>query len=201
MMTRTAFRQSLLTAGVVAGMVSVGLGSALAEERFFGAKTPSVSEFVEGLKPAQKSPSAMRMRGIKPTSSATQAAAPELASEPAAVSMQLRFGFNSAELSEESKMTLDNLSAALKSSDLNTFTFLIEGHTDATGSDSYNLDLSSRRANSVMNYLVDRHGVDPSRLRAVGKGETALLDANRPASGANRRVAVVNMGAVALGSN
>lgn len=200
MVTRETFLHRVATAGMVVGLVSLGMGPVGAEERFFGAKTPSVSEFVEGLKPAQQPPSQLRMRGIKPTASATQAPTPSVV-EPAAVSMQLRFAFNSAELTEESKGTLDNLSAALKSSDLQSFTFMIEGHTDATGSESYNLDLSTRRANSVMSYLVNKHGVDPSRLRSIGKGETALLDASRPASGDNRRVAVVNMGAATLGSN
>lgn len=200
MNTKATFLHRAALAGMVLGWVSFGMGSVGAEERFFGAKTPSVNEFVEGLKPAPQPPSQMRMRGIKPMTSSTQAPTPELV-EPAAVSMQLRFGFNSAELTDESKGTLDNLSAALKSSDLKSFTFMIEGHTDATGSDSYNLDLSTRRANSVMSYLVNKHGLDPSRLRSVGKGETTLLDSNRPASGNNRRVAVVNMGAATLGSN
>ena len=47
----------------------------------------------------------------------------------------------------------------------------VEGHTDSRGNDASNLDLSQRRAASVMTYLVN-HGVDAARLEAVGYGET-----------------------------
>ena len=130
------------------------------------------------------------MRGIKPATTKT---------EPATVSMQLQFGFDSAELTAESKQSLDNLSAALKTPDLQPFTFMIEGHTDAVGSESYNLSLSERRAKSVVEYLTQTHGVDSQRLRMVGKGEASLLNKDDPSAGENRRVAVVNMGESALG--
>jgi outer membrane protein OmpA-like peptidoglycan-associated protein len=51
---------------------------------------------------------------------------------------------------------------------------LIEGHCDSRASDAYNLDLSQRRANSVMRFLL-QHGVDPSRLRAEGFGRSRPL--------------------------
>jgi outer membrane protein OmpA-like peptidoglycan-associated protein len=68
----------------------------------------------------------------------------------------------------------------------------VEGHTDAHGSAEYNLELSKRRAVSVMRYLV-AHGVDASRLIAVGKGKTAPMTAD-PYDGRNRRVQFVNGG-------
>ena len=49
---------------------------------------------------------------------------------------------------------------------------LIEGHTDAVGSELYNESLSQRRAQSVRRYLVAMHGIDAGRLEAVGLGET-----------------------------
>ena len=53
----------------------------------------------------------------------------------------------------------------------------IEGHTDDRGSDSFNLDLSQRRAETVMKWLVDG-GIDPERLTAEGLGETKPLVPN-----------------------
>lgn len=50
----------------------------------------------------------------------------------------------------------------------------IEGHTDVRASDAYNLDLSQRRVNSVMQHLVDS-GVAPARLEAKGYGHTRPL--------------------------
>lgn len=65
----------------------------------------------------------------------------------------------------------------------------VEGHTDSQGDDDYNLDLSRRRAASVMAYLV-RKGIDEGRLRAEGFGETRPIDSNETRDGraANRRV-------------
>jgi outer membrane protein OmpA-like peptidoglycan-associated protein len=65
----------------------------------------------------------------------------------------------------------------------------IEGHTDSQGDDAFNLDLSQRRANSVMRILVER-GIAAERLEAVGYGETKPVDTNKTAAGRenNRRV-------------
>ncbi len=65
----------------------------------------------------------------------------------------------------------------------------IEGHTDDRGNDARNLDLSQRRAVSVVNYLVE-HGVDSSRLEGQGFGETRPLVPNRSSRNRqlNRRV-------------
>lgn len=65
----------------------------------------------------------------------------------------------------------------------------IAGHTDNRGSDSYNLDLSQRRADAVRAYLI-RQGVPEERLVATGYGETRPIDPtdSDAAFEANRRV-------------
>ena len=65
----------------------------------------------------------------------------------------------------------------------------VAGHTDSQGGDRFNLDLSARRASSVVNYLVDK-GVERDRLVPVGYGETRPIDDNKTEEGraANRRV-------------
>lgn len=65
----------------------------------------------------------------------------------------------------------------------------IEGHTDSTASDAYNMDLSSRRAASVRRALIDL-GVPGDRLRAQGFGESRPVESNSTPMGraANRRV-------------
>ena len=66
---------------------------------------------------------------------------------------------------------------------------LIEGHTDVRASDAYNMDLSQRRASSVMKFLVERK-VDPKRLRAQGFGRRVPIAPNDSEAGMalNRRV-------------
>lgn len=68
----------------------------------------------------------------------------------------------------------------------------VEGHTDNQGSESYNKDLSQRRAEAVVAYLT-AHGVEPSRLEARGFGEELPIASNDSAEGRarNRRVEFV----------
>ena len=68
---------------------------------------------------------------------------------------------------------------------------LIVGHTDARGTDAYNMDLSERRAAASRAYLV-RQGIDPSRIRTVGRGEVEPVATNETDVGRqeNRRVEV-----------
>ncbi len=68
---------------------------------------------------------------------------------------------------------------------------LIVGHTDATGSDDHNQDLSLRRANSAANYLVAQ-GVRATRLKTSGRGEQDPIASNDTAAGRqqNRRIEV-----------
>jgi outer membrane protein OmpA-like peptidoglycan-associated protein len=54
----------------------------------------------------------------------------------------------------------------------------VEGHTDAIGSEVYNLQLSRRRAAAVADYLVQKQGVDKARLMVVGLGESVPLAEN-----------------------
>jgi outer membrane protein OmpA-like peptidoglycan-associated protein len=107
-------------------------------------------------------------------------------------SFQIFFDLNSATLRTDAYPVLDRLASALGSPELQDYRFLVEGHTDATGSEAFNLELSQNRAQSVREYLVERHNIDPARLEPVGRGESDLYDPGHPASGKNRRVRFVN---------
>src|SRR3990167_4023047 len=67
---------------------------------------------------------------------------------------------------------------------------VVEEHTDAIGSDAYNQGLSERRANAVRDVLVEQHGIETSRVSAVGYGESRPVADNDTESGRaiNRRV-------------
>ena len=100
------------------------------------------------------------------------------------------FDTDSAGLRSESRATLRDLADTFKRySDINVIE--VEGHTDSTGPDDYNLDLSRRRASSVREYLVDQ-GVSNSRISARGYGETSPKATNGTAEGRqlNRRVEI-----------
>jgi len=67
----------------------------------------------------------------------------------------------------------------------------VEGHTDSTGSEQYNMDLSQRRAERVKNVLISK-GIEPSSIRTVGFGENMPLSDNTTSTGRrqNRRVEI-----------
>jgi len=108
----------------------------------------------------------------------------------ATVNLAVTFRLGSAELTPDARYLLDSVGKALQSSELSSYRFLIGGHTDATGSDYTNLELSRRRAESATSYLVDYYHVDPHRLVVRAFGENALLYPDYPDDGRNRRVEI-----------
>lgn len=101
----------------------------------------------------------------------------------------IRFDLDSDTLRADSTDTLNILKDALDEE--SSWRISIEGHTDAQGSESYNLDLSARRAVAVKAWLVG-HGIDNGRMDTVGKGESAPQADNETPQGRalNRRVVV-----------
>ncbi|MFA5495634.1 MAG: OmpA family protein [Porticoccaceae bacterium] len=99
------------------------------------------------------------------------------------------FDLNKADLKPAAAANIQRLAAFLKENPERQI--LIEGFTDSTGSDSYNLALSQQRADSVRHALV-REGVEQSRITAQGLGKAhPVSDNDTPASRAmNRRVEV-----------
>jgi OOP family OmpA-OmpF porin len=97
------------------------------------------------------------------------------------------FELNSAELTADSRPVLVRVAA-----DLAKYPKLrieVRGHTDGSGSDRYNMQLSQRRATAVRDYLISQ-GVAPGQLEARGYGESMLIADDRTAEGRarNRRV-------------
>ena len=109
------------------------------------------------------------------------------------IGMDIRFQTGSAELTPEARAQLENLGKVLASRNgkLAAGEIVIEGHTDARGSDDINRKLSQQRAQSVVKHLVAVHGVDAKALKPVGRGKDELKDSHRPDSEANRRVELV----------
>lgn len=101
---------------------------------------------------------------------------------------QITFGFNSAELTVQARQVLDMIGAALASDQLKEHTFEVEGHTDAKGSEAYNMALSKRRAEAVQRYLATVARIDVERLEVVPAGESGLLYPDDPENPKNRRV-------------
>ncbi|MBC8024388.1 MAG: OmpA family protein [Steroidobacteraceae bacterium] len=99
------------------------------------------------------------------------------------------FDIDKATLKPESEATLNQVLGLLKNKP--ALRLEIGGHTDSQSSDSYNLDLSSRRAQSVVKWLTEK-GIVAGRLEAQGFGETRPVADNESAAGRalNRRVEI-----------
>ena len=102
------------------------------------------------------------------------------------------FDVDKAELRPVAKANLADMARVLKKYD--DTIILIEGHTDSTGPESYNMGLSERRAESVSHYLAQQ-GVSPSRFSVIGYGESQPVATNETVAGRqeNRRVEVAIM--------
>ena len=97
------------------------------------------------------------------------------------------FALDSARLNESSRTAVDRAAEILVQHPKTAI--IAQGHTDSTGSDSHNRQLSQQRAVSVMHHLVYR-GLDVSRITATGYGEAYPVAGNSTAAGraSNRRV-------------
>jgi len=109
------------------------------------------------------------------------------------IDLEINFDYNSADISARSLSSVQALGKALTNPDMKGSTFVVAGHTDAAGGESYNQDLSERRADAIKKYLVDKYGIAGSDLVTVGYGKSKLKDPANPMADANRRVQVVNM--------
>ena len=108
--------------------------------------------------------------------------------EAVRVELDVKFDFDKAQVKPESYGDIKNLADFL--TQYPQTTTVVEGHTDAVGSDAYNQSLSERRANAVRDVLVNQYGVGSDRVNAVGYGESRPVADNASAEGraVNRRV-------------
>ena len=117
----------------------------------------------------------------------------QLAANKPKIDLEIRFEYNSADISKASMQAVQELGKALSDPTLKGSTFVVAGHTDAIGGEEYNQGLSERRADTIKKYLNEKYGINGSDLVTVGYGKTKPKDANAPMDPANRRVQVVNM--------
>jgi outer membrane protein OmpA-like peptidoglycan-associated protein len=117
----------------------------------------------------------------------------EIAATKPKIDLEIRFDYNSADISKSSMPAVQELGKALSDASLKGSAFVVAGHTDAIGSEAYNQDLSERRADTIKKYLTEKFGLNGSDLVTVGYGKSQPKDPNAPLDPVNRRVQVINM--------
>ncbi|MEH6591766.1 MAG: TolC family outer membrane protein [Halioglobus sp.] len=108
-----------------------------------------------------------------------------------ALEMEVSFAFNSSVITGNFDTEIANAAQYLK--DNPSSMAVVEGHTDSTGAADYNMWLSERRAEAVLEMLINQHGINPGQLSAVGYGMTRPIGDNDTdqGRGQNRRVDLV----------
>jgi OOP family OmpA-OmpF porin len=188
-----------LPAGAQPAAASAGPAGSVTAAGSVGSPEPSAQEMVEKLKTpppdaaAAAAAAPAHTRGLRNLSvEATAPAAPPAPAARPQIALDIRFDFGSARVRPESQQLLDHLSQALQSPELAQARFAVEGHTDAKGTEDYNLRLSQSRADAVRDYLA-QHGVAPGRLTPIGKGAADPANGADAFAAENRRVRIVNL--------
>ena len=197
---------SFLTIGAA---FSVGTGKAVAgdvvtEDQILKALVPVHKPLTRGLSAGPQAQPAinpeegrfvqtLRGRTTRSLSAIEREEIATIAKDKPNIDLEITFDYNSADVSAKSLPSVQALGKALTNPDLKGSTFIVAGHTDATGTEVYNQELSERRADSIKKYLTDKFGISGSDLVTVGYGKSKLKDPNEPMAEANRRVQVVNM--------
>lgn len=135
----------------------------------------------------------IRNRTTRSLSTGERAQIAAMATEKPNIDLEITFDYNSANLSPKAMPAVTALGKALTNPDLKGTTFVLAGHTDAAGGESYNQDLSERRADTLKKHLMEKYGIAAGDLVTVGYGEAKLKNTADPNAAENRRVQVVNM--------
>lgn len=172
-----------LSLAPVTSAAATAAGSAKATQ---SASTPAPAKPAQAttVTPAAPAPA----KAAAPAAPATQAETVEYVRMPddSQINIRIEFDLNSASLRASEFEKLQTLCSAIKRSDVELFH--IFGHTDASGSDAYNLNLSRLRAEEVRRRMINDCQIEPARLRAIGVGEQHLLTPGAPNAAENRRV-------------
>jgi len=198
---------AILPLFTVGTALSIGAAKAVdvSEDQILRALTPAKQPLTRSLSmgaPAQTDPAAteaegkfvqsLRNRSTRSLSTGEREQIATIVKDKSKIDLEMNFDYNSDRISARSLPSVQALGRALANPELKGSTFIVAGHTDAAGSDTYNQDLSERRADSIKRYLVEKSGIPAADLVTVSYGKTKLKDPANPLSEVNRRVQVVN---------
>jgi outer membrane protein OmpA-like peptidoglycan-associated protein len=115
---------------------------------------------------------------------------------PRKIDLTVNFDVNADRLTGDSAKQIHEIARALNDPSLQKAHIMIEGHTDNSGSDAYNQELSFHLATSVLRSLIEEYGIPAARLSAEGFGKTRPVTSSTSELGhaLNRRVTLVNLG-------
>jgi outer membrane protein OmpA-like peptidoglycan-associated protein len=164
---------------------------ALKPERLTRGLTTSPADAARNAEEA-KFVNTLRNRQTRSLSTTEREQITSIAKKRPSIDLEVNFDYNSDHIGSKASSQVTALGEALSSSELKGGTFILAGHTDAKGSDTYNQGLSERRSEAVKRFLSEKYGLDASNLVTVGYGKTQLKNPAGPFASENRRVQVIN---------
>jgi outer membrane protein OmpA-like peptidoglycan-associated protein len=192
-------------------IVAIGLALPAAFGVALAAEERSAGEIIKALKPERltrglttspadaarnaeetKFVNSLRNRQTRSLTTAEREQITSIAQKRPSIDLEVNFDYNSDHIGSKASPQVTALGEALSSSDLKGGTFILAGHTDAKGSETYNQGLSERRSEAVKRFLSEKYGIDTSNLVTVGYGKTQLKNPAGPFMAENRRVQVIN---------
>ena len=111
--------------------------------------------------------------------------------------IDIHFDVDTPVVRPDSYAAVGRLADALVNAQLLPYTFLIVGHSDATGKREANAILSQRRADSIRDVLVNTFKISSKRVLSLGVGEEQFVDQAHPSSPANLQIQILTVGKVA----
>lgn len=147
--------------------------------------------------PAPK-PEMVMTEQVEVVAAPTAATLTKMVMDKIEIAAVMLFGFDSADLTDDAKAVIDERVARLRGEVQLTSAMRIEGHTDSTGPEAYNLALSERRAQAVADYIVGQTRLTAADVEIVPMGESSPVASNDTAAGRaeNRRVTIFAEGEV-----
>jgi outer membrane protein OmpA-like peptidoglycan-associated protein len=192
-------------------IVAVGLALPVGPGVGFAAEQPSAEQIIQALKPARltrglttspadaarnaeeaKFVNSLRNRPTRSLTTVEREQITSIAQKRPKIDLEVNFDFNSDQIGSKATPQVTALGEALSSAELKGATFILAGHTDAKGSDTYNQGLSERRAEAIKRFLSEKYGIEAIDLVTVGYGKTHLKNPSGPFLSENRRVQVIN---------
>jgi outer membrane protein OmpA-like peptidoglycan-associated protein len=208
--------QSTLGNGLRAAVLAAGL-SVVAAPHGALAGDLSAQQIIDGLKvsktrslsePAQPAMADSDLAFVKSVRGKTRSLSlgdrdhlAAIAAKRPKIDLDINFDFNSATVTSRAEPQLNNLGKALTSDDLAGSVVMLGGHTDGKGTDTYNRDLSERRAKAVKRFLMEKYHIPAANLISSGYGKEGYKNPADPFSPENRRVEIINMAAKEQATN
>jgi len=118
---------------------------------------------------------------------------PDIMNVPGTFNVAISFDVDTPIILPESYETVGRIADALVNASLLPYSFLIVGHSDATGNRPANVTLSQRRADALRDVLVNTFKISAKRIQSLGVGEEQFIDQAHPASPVNLQIQIITV--------